>query len=566
MKILLCAINAKFIHSSLAIRSLYANNIKFAENIDILELSINNSVNFIVKEIYDSSPDVLCFSCYIWNIEIVKEIAEIIRKTSPQTKIIMGGPEVSFAPYDLLGKFCDIIVLGEGEVVFGELCRHFTCGEIGLGAIKDIAYIHNGEIVVNERAPEPPDLNLLAFPYTELESLANKIIYYESSRGCPFSCAYCISSTTEGVRFLDMDTVKSHINYFRANNIKLVKFVDRTFNCDAARALEIWRYIIDNDNGITSFHFEVGADLLTDAHIECLKGARVGLIQFEAGVQSTNPRTLKEICRAENFERLSENIAKIKVLGNIHIHLDLIAGLPFEDYESFRQSFNDCFALRPDMLQLGFLKLLKGSALRINSGNYGIEYKDKAPYEVLFTEHLSFSELAMLKDIEHLLDTYYNSTLTLNTLEHVIASFDTPFDFFHAFAQFWNKEGLHRVSHSRQALYDILYRYLLTIDGVNMDYAKDMLKLDMFMGENVKNLPDWLDATDYKPIVDEINAFFSCEENAARYFPIYLGRSPKQLSRVCHIERFQYLGGYRLFVYGGGKPRVFSITLGGGAK
>jgi len=381
-----------------------------------------------------------------------------------------------------------------------------------------------------------------------------------------FSCAFCISSTTEGVRFLDIAKVKSHIDYFRGNNIKLVKFVDRTFNCDAARALEIWRYIIDNDNCVTSFHFEIGADLLTDSHIECLKDARAGLIQFEAGVQSTNPHTLKEICRAENFERLSNNITKIKALGNIHIHLDLIAGLPFESFESFRKSFNDCFALRPDMLQLGFLKLLKGSALRVNSAIYGIEYRVKAPYEVLFTEHIDFSELTTLKDIEHLLDTYYNAGLTLNTLEYATTLFDTAFDFFHEFAQFWNKEGLHRVSHSRQALYDILYRYLVTIDGLNLDFAKDMLKLDMFMGENVKNLPDWLEGTDYKPIMDEINAFFSCEENARMYFPKYLGLSPKQLSRVCHIEQFRFLGNYRLFVYGDGKPKVYNIVLNGGVK
>jgi len=539
----------------------------------MLELSINNSVEFIVKEIYAKSPDILCFSCYIWNIEIVKEVVEIIKKVSPHIKIIMGGPEVSFPPFELLGAYVDIIVLGEGEATFNELCRHYIYGKPKLSKIKGISYWHENAVVVND-IRDALDLNSLTFPYTELESLANKIVYYESSRGCPFSCAYCISSTTQGVRFIDIDNVKSHIKFFMNNSIKLVKFVDRTFNCDSQRALNIWQYIIENDNGQTSFHFEIGADLLLDTHIDCLRGARSGLIQFEAGVQSTNPRTLQEVCRSESFKKLSKNIAKIKSLGNIHIHLDLIAGLPFEGFESFKKSFNDCFSLRPDMLQLGFLKLLKGSALRINYESYGLAYRDKAPYEVLFTDHIDFNELLRLKDIEHLLGIYYNSSLAINTLEYIIKMFDTAFDFFYEFSDFWKNGGFHRVSHSKQALYEILYRYLRKVNGADQNFIIDLLKFDMFMNENVKNLPSWLEKTDYKPIMGRINAFFSSEENARKYYSKLLGYSPKQLSRICHIERFNYnvldfahsgqkdcSENYCLFVYGDQKVKAYNIAL-----
>ena len=573
LNILLCAINAKFIHSSLAVRSLRVSCVDYTENVEILEFSINNSVEFIVKEIYGKSPDILCFSCYIWNIEIIKDIVEIIRKTRPHVKIVMGGPEVSFAPFELLGDYADIIVHGEGEAVFNELCGYFIKSLTNLSDIKGIAYYSGDVIVVNE--PHAPlDLNALPFPYAELESLSNKIIYYESSRGCPFSCAYCISSVTEGVRFVDIDIVKTHLDFFLKNNVKLIKFVDRTFNCDPKRAHEIWQYIIATDNGVTSFHFEIGADLLTDEHIGCLARARKGLIQFEAGVQSTNPETLKEICRAENFKKLSENIIKIKSLRNIHVHLDLIAGLPFEDFASFKKSFNDCFALRPDMLQLGFLKLLKGSALRANADNYDIVYRDKAPYEVLSTKHISFYELMILKDIEHLLELYYNSGFFLASLEYAQEMFSTAFDFFYDFSIYWNKEDFHRVSHSKQALHEILFGYLKSISGIDLSFVKDLLKFDMFIKENNKNLPDWLERTDYKTISDSIHAFFADEDNAKKYFPKLAGYSPKQLSRLCHIEHFyynvldfvnsgqkNYCQNYCLFVYEDRKPKVYSVIL-----
>jgi len=557
----------------LALRSLYANATEYASYIDMLEFSINNSSDFIIKELYSKSPQVLCFSCYIWNIGLVKEIAGIIKKISPEIKIVMGGPEVSFPPFEILGEFADIIVLGEGEGVFNELCEYFIKGMPEISKIKGIAYYWERGITVNELSPLP-DLNSLVFPYKNLDGLTNKIIYYESSRGCPFSCAYCISSITRSVRFLDIDITKEHINFFLKNKVKLIKFVDRTFNCDAERALEIWKYIIANDNNLSSFHFEIGADLLIEEHIDLLREARPGLIQFEMGVQSTNPNTLKEICRASDMEKLYENVAKIKALDNIHLHLDLIAGLPFESFNSFKKSFNDCFDLRPDMLQLGFLKLLKGSDLRLSADKYGIKYRDSAPYEVLFTNHINFHELIKLKDVEHILEIYYNSGIFIATLEYALKIFDTAFDFFYNFSVFWNKEGFHKMPHSRQKHYEILFQYFSGLERADIPFIKDLLKFDMFMNENVKNLPYWLPKTDYTPIIGQITGFFANENNREMYFSKLSEYSPKQLSRICHIERFNYnildwinfgkkefSPNYCLFVYEKLKTKVYTIDL-----
>ena len=590
MNILLCALNAKFIHSSLALRSLSANAAEYARHIDMLEFGINNTIDFMLKEIGLKSPDILCFSCYIWNISLVEELAAIIRKVSPHIKIILGGPEVSFPPFELLGGLADIIAFGEGEDTFKELCGHFLSGAPALPEIKGIAYcsadtvisqdtavskdtLATGNIIVNEPR-ELPELSALAFPYNDLHDTANKIIYYESSRGCPFSCAYCLSSAAEGVRFLELPLTISHIDFFLKNSVKLVKFVDRTFNCDGPGALRIWRYIIDNDNGVTSFHFEIGADLLTDEQIDCLKNARPGLIQFEAGVQSTNGATLKEVLRVMNFEKLCENIQKIKANQNIHLHIDLIAGLPLEDMAAFKKSFNDCFALRPHMLQLGFLKLLKGSSLRRDAGKYGIVYRDTAPYEVLFTKHMSFDELLILKDIENLTELYYNSGLFAATLEYALTMFDTPFDFFFDFSLFWNKKDLHKESHSKLVRYEILYRYLSGQKGVDLTLLKDLLKFDMFMNENVKNLPEWLERTDYAPIKSKINAFFADASATKKYFPTVPDRRPKELRSMCHIERFkfnilawlnegrkEYSQNYCLFIYDDSKLKVIMIDL-----
>jgi len=535
----------------------------------------------MLKDIYIKAPDVLCFSCYIWNIEIVKELIKTVKKILPNVKIVLGGPEVSYTPIEFLNEYADIVVLGEGEKVFNKLCKHFIFGAPDLTKIEGIAYCESSpdsktkKNFINNLCALP-DLNTLVFPYTDIDlhDLSNKILYYESSRGCPYSCAYCLSSVAENVRFWDVEITKTHIDFFLANSIKLVKFVDRTFNCNPNRAIEIWKHIIKSDNGHTCFHFEIGADLLSQGQIDCLKDARKGLIQFEAGVQSTNQKTLKEICRVTDLKKLSENIVKIKDLDNIHIHLDLIAGLPYEDFNSFKKSFNDCFKLQPDMLQLGFLKLIKGSALWKKADDYGIAYKDSAPYEVVFTKHISYGELLMLKDIENLLDLYYNGGLFSTSLNYFLEKFNEPFDFFYNFSLFWNENGYYKESHNKHKRYEILFRYASGLDSVDLDFFKNLLKFDMFMSENIKNLPTCLTGTDYAPIKGSINAFFANEDNARLYFPKFLGRSLKELRRICHIEEFSYnvpyfirskcretAKNYCLFVYDETRPKVYTIDL-----
>ena len=574
MKILLCGINTKFIHSSLSVRCLYSYAEDLCEYMEIHEYTINNSTDYILKEVYNAKPDVLNFSCYIWNIEMIKEICEDIKKILPRVKIVLGGPEVSFPPYDLEEYGADIICCGEGEETFKELASCFIHNKPSLENIDGIVYRENGRVTINRLRQLIP-MDLLAFPYENLDGLENKIIYYETNRGCPYNCAYCLSSTIEGVRFLNMDTVYEQLAFFLRNKVKQVKFVDRTFNCHKERAVKIWQYIIENDNGYTNFHFEIGADLLEDSHMALLSKAREGLIQFEAGVQSTNVETLATVCRVTDLEKLYKNVLSIKALSNIHLHLDLIAGLPGEGYESFAKSFNDVFALRPEMLQLGFLKALKGSALRINAEEYGLVYKQKAPYEVLYTNDISYNELLKLKAVENILETYYNSNLFQKSIEYLLEDYESAFEFFEEFAFYWDEMSYDKVSHTKQKLFEILYQF--DNQKEKKAYLKDFIKFDMFMNENVKNLPQWLTKTDYTLIGDEIREFYSNDENIEAFMPHLKEFSPKQLSRMCHIEKFDcrvdnwHSGDadaaceyYYLFVYGD-KTRVYQIDIKGEA-
>ena len=575
MKIVLCAINSKFIHSSLSVRCLYSYAKGMEENIEICEFTINNSADYILSEIYKTKADCVCFSCYIWNMEFVKQLCADIEKIMPGVKIIIGGPEVSFPPFDLDDYNADIICCGEGEETFKELAEHFIRGNIRLEDIDGIVYKKDKDIIIN-KPRQLLSMDLLPFPYENIEGLENKIIYYETARGCPYNCAYCLSSTIEGVRFLDMDTVYAQLDFFLENKARQVKFVDRTFNCHKERAVKIWQYIIENDNGYTNFHFEIGADLLEESHIQILAKAREGLIQFEAGVQSTNPGTLEMICRTMDLEELYKNVLSIKALGNIHLHLDLIAGLPLEGYVSFEKSFNDTFKLRPEMLQLGFLKALKGSALRKDADKYGLVYKKNAPYEVLYTNDISYDEILKLKGVENILETYYNSNLFEKSLEYLLADYESAFKFFEEFSFYWSDNGYDKISHTKQKLFEILYQFDRRCE--EKAYLKDFIKFDMFMNENVKSLPEWLDKTDYAPIGDKLNEFYSQSDNIERYMPHLKGFSPKQLSRMCHIERFgckvdkwnesdfaEGGGCYYLFVYGD-KTRAYSISFQGGGK
>ena len=401
-EILLCAINAKYIHSNLAVRYLKKYCETQIEGIDIAEFSINDNISSILKKLCCSDARIYGFSCYIWNISMVLDICSSLKKAKPEAVIILGGPEVSYDAANLLSiySFINYIVIGEGEAAMIDLLRFLTAGKGNLPDIPGIAYRSGESIAITEPRPDIPDLDALPFPYDSFDGLDNKIIYYETSRGCPFNCQYCLSSTIRGVRYLSMDRVRQDIKSFAAAGIKQVKLVDRTFNCDLDRSMEIMQYIIDI-NPSANFHFEIAADLIDERFLEIVEKAPDGMFQFEIGVQSTNPKTLSEIKRKMDFDKVSHNVARLLSFKNAHIHLDLIAGLPYEDMESFEKSFNDVYSLKPDMLQLGFLKLLKGSGIRKGCEGYRIQHHDFPPYEVISTAWLSFKELMELKAVSY---------------------------------------------------------------------------------------------------------------------------------------------------------------------
>lgn len=427
MKILLNAINAKYIHSNLAVYSLRAYAKEYREHIRLLEYTINNRVEEILEGIYKEHADVICFSCYIWNIAYVKELIEELKKLCPNTPIWVGGPEVSYEIETLLAENpgIDGVFIGEGEHTFKKVCRCYIETEESeweeeLLRVSGIAYRKRDKTIAFTGMAEPVDMSTIPFCYEDMEQFKNKIIYYESSRGCPFSCSYCLSSIDKKMRFRDIELVKKELGFFIKQEVPQVKFVDRTFNCSHTHAMEIWRFIKEKDLGKTNFHFEVAADLLTEEELEYIAGMRPGLIQLEIGVQSTNDVTIQEIHRTMDLEKLKAVVRRIQAPGNIHQHLDLIAGLPYEDYQTFQKSFDEIYDLKPEQLQLGFLKVLKGSYMFEHAEEYGLVYQSKPPYEVMKTNWLSFDEVLKIKQVEEMLEVYYNShqyEVTMKILE-----------------------------------------------------------------------------------------------------------------------------------------------------
>ncbi len=447
MKCLLVSFNAKYIHSSLALRYIkeYCNDF----NIEILELTINHDENQIISSIYKHKPDVIGFSCYIWNITYIKSIIPTLRKLLPETKLVLGGPEVSYNSRELLDELpIDIIMEGEGELTWKEYLTFLTKQNTSLDSIQGLVYKDNTDIVVNPPR-KPLDMSELPFVYQDITDLQHRIIYYEASRGCPFNCQYCLSSVGAGVRFMPLERVYRDLDYFLEKGVPQVKFVDRTFNANKKFASSIWKHIIQNDNGVTNFHFEIAAELITDEMLGMLGLARDGLIQFEIGVQSTNPKTLQAIKRNMPFEKIEKILLKIAELGTIHQHLDLIVGLPYENYESFKNSFNEVIWSRPEKLQLGFLKVLKGSGLYLNAEEYGIVYKDLPPYEVLYTNDISYDEVLLLHQIEEMLERYYNSNRFKSSIEYLFAYHDSEFELFEELAKYWALKGYDKVAHKK---------------------------------------------------------------------------------------------------------------------
>ena len=502
MKILLAACNAKYIHSNLAVYNLKSCSGKYSPNVVIKEYTINQIRDDILKDIYLEQPDVICFSCYIWNISFVKELVPDLKKILPHVDFWAGGPEVSYDAVEFLKKnpaFFGVMV-GEGEETFHELAGYYIERKPeNLKEIRGVAFHDETKVpdIVHTGWRELMDLSKVPFAYSNLTEFKNRIIYYESSRGCPFSCSYCLSSIDKKLRFRDIELVKKELQFFIDNKVPQVKFVDRTFNCKHDHAMEIWRYITENDNGITNFHFEISADLLRAEELALMKTMRPGLIQLEIGVQSTNPQTIKAIRRTMDFEKLKGIVEQIHSFGNIHQHLDLIAGLPYEGYDSFHKSFCDVYALRPEQFQLGFLKVLKGSHMMEMTGEYQILYKDREPYEVLSTAWLTYGEILRLKMVESMVEVYYNSGQFKHTLVFLEQYFEDPFRMYEALGRFYEKKGYSEISHSRMRRYEILMEFAGEQKEIPLEALSDVMLLDLYLRENLKSRPSF--ASDQKP-------------------------------------------------------------------
>lgn len=514
MKILLAACNAKYIHSNLAVYDLQVYAAKYADHIILKEYTINQQKDDIMRDIYLEHPDVVCVSCYIWNISFVKELMADLTKILPDADFWAGGPEVSYDAEKFLAENPEFtgVMVGEGEETFLELSGHYI--EQSPADLKDITGVcyRNGEKIVHNGWRQIMDLSSIPFIYKDLADFKNRIIYYESSRGCPFSCSYCLSSIDKKLRFRDTEMVKKELQFFIDNKVPQVKFVDRTFNCKHDHAMAIWKYINEHDNGVTNFHFEISADLLREEELQEMSTMRPGLIQLEIGVQSTNPDTIKAIHRTMDFEKLKGIVNRIHSFGNIHQHLDLIAGLPYEDYDSFRRSFNDVYALKPQQLQLGFLKVLKGSHMMEMCQEYEIVYKTREPYEVLSTKWLDYDHVLKLKSVENMVEVYYNSGQFQNTLEYLEGFFPDAFSIYEGLGRFYMEKGYGDVSHTRMRRYEILLEFLENVPEISMDKVKDQMVYDLYLRENLKSRPGF--AKDQKPFERQIWDFRKREKVA----------------------------------------------------
>ena len=548
MKVLLTAINAKYIHSNLAVYSLKAyaernltEKTKEYTEIELAEYTINQQTDDILQDIYKKKPDMLCLSCYIWNLNYVEEIVREIHKLLPEMLIWVGGPEVSYDGPSVLTRLPEIdgVMKGEGEKTFCDLVEFYNNkeNERTLDRIEGIVY-RKGEEICENAWRKTMDLSDVPFVYQDMKEFEHKIIYYESSRGCPFSCSYCLSSIDKCLRFRNLDMVKKELQFFIDHKVPQVKFVDRTFNCKHDHAMAIWSYIMEHDNGVTNFHFEVSADLLNEAELELMSHMRPGLIQLEIGVQSTNEKTIREIRRTMKFEEVARIVKRINSYGNIHQHLDLIAGLPYEDYESFHKSFVDVYALQPEQLQLGFLKVLKGSYMEEQKENYGLVYKGRPPYEVLYTRWLPYEDTLRLKGIEEMVEIYYNSRQFCYTLPWLERQFSDAFCMFEELAVYYEKHGLHLLNHSRTSRYEILLDFAGEKDAQHLEQYRQLLILDFYLRENAKNRPEF--AGEELLDKEEERRFYDREAEERNYLGNYETSEKRKLRKMTHLEKFSW--------------------------
>ena len=548
MKILLAACNAKYIHSNLAVYDLQAYVSEYADHIVLKEYTINQLKDDIMRDIYLEHPDVVCVSCYIWNLSFVKELMADLTKSLPDVDFWAGGPEVSYDAEKFLTENQEFkgVMVGEGEETFKELAGYYIeKNPQNLKNMTGICY-RDGDQIIHNGWRQIMDLSRIPFIYKDLSDFKNRIIYYESSRGCPFSCSYCLSSIDKKLRFRDTEMVKKELQFFIDNKVPQVKFVDRTFNCKHDHAMAIWKYINEHDNGVTNFHFEISADLLREEELQEMSTMRPGLIQLEIGVQSTNLDTIKAIHRTMDFEKLKGIVDRIHSFGNIHQHLDLIAGLPYEDYDSFRHSFNDVYALKPQQLQLGFLKVLKGSHMMEMCQEYGIVYKTREPYEVLSTKWLDYDHVLKLKTVENMVEVYYNSGQFQNTLEYLEGFFPDAFSIYERLGNFYMEKGYGDISHTRMRRYEILLEFLENVPEISMDQVKDQMIYDLYLRENLKSRPGF--ARDQKPFERQIWDF----------------RKREKVAKNAHVEVFAD-GKVLLFDYADRDPltnnaRVTDVT------
>ena len=574
MKVLLAAINAKYIHSNLGIYSLKTYGEKMLKEwglaeqaeISLAEYTINHQMEQILQDIYKRKPDVIGFSCYIWNISYVKVILADIKKVLPDVKIWAGGPEVSYHGEAFLKEepAVDLVMMGEGEITFAHFLKALLEGE-DLKQVPGLMVRNADGTFTDTGFRQVMDMSQIPFPYAfmDMKELEHRIIYYESSRGCPFSCAYCLSSIDKKLRFRSLDLVLPELEWFLQAKVPQVKFVDRTFNCKKSHAMAIWQYIRDHDNGVTNFHFEIAADLLDKDELDLLSTMRPGLVQLEIGVQSTNEKTLEAIRRKTDIEEIREITETINSWHNIHQHLDLIAGLPWEDLESFKKSFNDVYEMEPEQLQLGFLKVLKGSYMEELIPDCDLLYSAAPPYEVLCTKWLSYGDVLELKDIEEMTEVHYNSRQFTCTLKELEKEFDTPYEMFSFMAGYYNKNHLFGISHSRIARYEILWKIIqerLKKNGKcetqgkpenggvseKMEQYRDLLMTDLYLRENVKSRPTF--ARDLSDSKDFVREFFQREEKTPEHLSGYEGYDSRQMAKMAHLEPLRD-GTYLLFDY-----------------
>lgn len=558
MKFLLVAVNAKYIHSNPAVYSLKRFAGEYTDAVEIAEYTINNRMEDILEDIYRRKPDAIGFSCYIWNIGMVEKLMGELHKLLPQLPVFLGGPEVTYDADKLLRKYPYLtgIFIGEGEATFAQVVKYYV--KKNPESLEDIP----GLMLRSGMTPERKPLNLTDVPflYDDMAPFTNRIIYYETQRGCPFRCSYCLSSIDKTVRFRDIEVVKKELAFFLEKKVKQVKFVDRTFNCNHDHAMAVWQYLYEHDNGVTNFHFEIAGDILREDEIALVAKMRPGLVQFEIGVQSTNTDTLREIRRVMDIGKLKQVVSALKAAHNVHIHLDLIAGLPYEDYDSFARSFDDVYAMEPEQLQLGFLKVLKGSYMAEMAESYGLVYTDYAPYEVLYTNWLSFTEICRLKRIEEMVEIYYNSGQFAHSLPVMIADFGSrmaagqqalaeeqhgcavsgqgAFAFYEALADFYEEQVFFVETPSRIYRYQALLSFAKTIHPEHEELYKELLLFDLYVRENLKSRPDF--APDLHDLQSVIHAFYKKEESERRYLP-HLSEIPApQLSRMTHLEPFSY--------------------------